>query len=190
MKITAELFKQYVGREPEDDDLERCNCDKTGQLGHFMCGWNHKEKLPVYMAGQEEMTEAEKLVAQFKDDLTRGSTIKTSQLIDVALDWAVAQCEGLLGFGYRDDMGLLRIILSTDEDEYFTPSLDWSQGGPIIAREGISITRVRDSVWDAHMSNVRFFESGSTPLIAAMRCYVASKMGTAVEVPNKLLQGE
>ena len=52
MNITAELFKQYVGREPEDDDLERCNCEKAGQAGHMMCGWNCTERLPAYMAGQ------------------------------------------------------------------------------------------------------------------------------------------
>ena len=142
------------------------------------------------------MTEAEKLVAQFKDDLTRGSTIKTSQLIDVALDWAVAECEGLLGFGYRDDMGLLRITLSTDEDEYFMPSLNWSHGGAIIAREGINLDNYAKnpqwSAWtpapDRESGEAQAY--GPTPLIAAMRCYVASKMGDEVEVPNKLLQGE
>ena len=116
--------------------------------------------------------------------------MRTSHLIDVALDYAVAECEGLLGFGYRDDMGLLRITLSTGETEYFKPTIDWSQGGPIIVREGISIVRVSDSIWDAHMSNVNFYESGTTPLIAAMRCYVASKLGDDVDVPTKLTQGE
>ena len=56
MEITAELFEQYVGRKHEDDDLERCNCEKAGQAGHFMCGWNRKENLPVYMVGQESYT--------------------------------------------------------------------------------------------------------------------------------------
>ena len=56
MKITAEQFKEYVGREPEDDDLERCNCVRAGQFGHTMCGWNNKANLPVFMAGQEETT--------------------------------------------------------------------------------------------------------------------------------------
>jgi hypothetical protein len=53
MNITAELFKQYVGREPEDDDLERCNCEKAGQPTHTMCGWNSKANLPVYMVGRD-----------------------------------------------------------------------------------------------------------------------------------------
>jgi hypothetical protein len=54
MSITAEQFKEYVGREPEDDDLERCNCVRAGQFGHTMCGWNSKANLPVFMARQEE----------------------------------------------------------------------------------------------------------------------------------------
>jgi hypothetical protein len=33
-------------------------------------------------------------------------------------------------------------------------------------------------------------EHGPTPLIAAMRCYIASKMGDEVKVPDELLQGE
>jgi hypothetical protein len=41
-------------------------------------------------------------------------------------------------------------------------------------------------IWDAHMDNVNFFETGTTPLIAAMRCYVASKLGDEVELPEEL----
>jgi hypothetical protein len=32
-------------------------------------------------------------------------------------------------------------------------------------------------------------DEGPTPLVAAMRCYVASKMGDEVDVPEDLLQG-
>lgn len=37
--ITAERFKERTGREPERDDLERCNCPQAGQLLHSCCGW-------------------------------------------------------------------------------------------------------------------------------------------------------
>jgi hypothetical protein len=37
--VNAEEFKAKTGQEPENDDLERVNCDKVGQVGHFMCGW-------------------------------------------------------------------------------------------------------------------------------------------------------
>ena len=31
---------------------------------------------------------------------------------------------------------------------------------------------------------------GPTPLIAAMRCYVASKLGDEIEIPTELTKGE
>jgi hypothetical protein len=37
--ITAEKFKERTGLDPVNDDLERCNCDKAGELGHWFCGW-------------------------------------------------------------------------------------------------------------------------------------------------------
>ena len=112
--------------------------------------------------------------------------IKTNELSRDALDRLVARCEGIkLNEGNT---------LSNDCDVY-APSTDWSQGGPIIEREQIAIWWEKwddvDSalpVWTA----VRFNEGdyyGSTPLIAAMRCYVASKLGDEVEVPDELLQG-
>lgn len=36
--LTAKEFQQITGFAPRDDDLERANCDKVGQIGHFMCG--------------------------------------------------------------------------------------------------------------------------------------------------------
>ena len=45
--ITEEKFREHVGRPPERDDLERCNCAKAGEPGHFGCGWC-EHKLPVF----------------------------------------------------------------------------------------------------------------------------------------------
>lgn len=50
MKIDAEYFEKCVGRPPEMDDLERCNCDKAGEILHQQCGWNHEKQLPVFMS--------------------------------------------------------------------------------------------------------------------------------------------
>jgi hypothetical protein len=47
--ITREHFIERVGREPENDDLERCNCSKAGQIGHWWCGWNTEHDLPQFM---------------------------------------------------------------------------------------------------------------------------------------------
>jgi len=49
--ITREQFKAAVGREPEMDDLDRCNCDDKGRPGHWSCGWDDEKNLPVFMTG-------------------------------------------------------------------------------------------------------------------------------------------
>lgn len=110
--------------------------------------------------------------------------IKTSELTGTALDWAVARCEGLLAFGFRKTDRFI-IKLSNGELEEFCPTTDWAQGGPIIERERINLWN-EGYDWEAS----RFGEHvlwGSTPLIAAMRCFVASKLGDEVDVPNELV---
>jgi hypothetical protein len=69
----------------------------------------------------------------------------------------------------------------------YTPSTDWAQGGPIIEREKIQPAYCRAiTEWRAeHYSNPAI-QYGTTPLIAAMRCYVASKMGDEVEIPKEV----
>lgn len=63
------------------------------------------------------------------------------------------------------------------------PSSDWSHGGPIIERERITIKYSPGGslVWEAY-SLGQPWGFGPTPLIAAMRAYVASKYG--VELPD------
>lgn len=96
--------------------------------------------------------------------------MKTSELQGAALDWAVNQIEECC-------------------DDPFTPmfSTDWSQGGPIIEREKMTVESL-DTGWLATRIEHPAFseEQGPTPLIAAMRCYVASKLGDEVEVPDGL----
>jgi hypothetical protein len=100
--------------------------------------------------------------------------IKTNELTGAALDWAVAKCEGLL----HDDGTV---------SDYWQPSELWEQGGPIIEREKLDVF-CSGQIWDASTGDRgnNSIQSGPTPLIAAMRCYVASKMGDEVEVPNEL----
>lgn len=78
-------------------------------------------------------------------------------------------------------------MLSTGETEFFSPRLEWAQGGPIIDREEIQIVRVGD-VWEAWVDTDGVFCQGPTPLIAAMRCYVASKLGEEIEIPEELTE--
>lgn len=37
--MTEEEFWVKTGRKPVDDDLDRVNCEKVGEVGHFFCGW-------------------------------------------------------------------------------------------------------------------------------------------------------
>ena len=129
--------------------------------------------------------------------------IKTTELQGEALAWAVADCEGELSqHGGQVHLVESKVRFYEDTlDIQYTPSTAWAQGGPIIEREGIALDCLRtcfviDS-WVAASEMVREGDydspvikfTGPTPLIAAMRCYVASEMGEEVEVPDEL-QGE
>lgn len=116
--------------------------------------------------------------------------IKTSDLTLLALDWAVAKCEG------RQEPEVVNnfaVAWYTWPNTHY--STDWAQGGPIIEREGISIRyseKDARGAWYAVLGPNRFLSpdhegSGPTPLIAAMRCYVASKLGDDVDVPLPLI---
>ena len=102
--------------------------------------------------------------------------IKTNEASDVVLDGLVVKCEGI------QDSEFVRTHI--DAWPYSTA---WSQGGPIIEREKINIWW--DGVWHAKYDGCRpdQVQDAHTPLIAAMRCYVASKLGDEVEIPNELI---
>lgn len=51
MLIDAKEFKNATGLDPEKDDLERSNCERGGQEGHYGCGWNKTLNKPVFMVG-------------------------------------------------------------------------------------------------------------------------------------------
>lgn len=36
--MTEQEFEKIVGRPPEDDDMDRVNCDRAGKPGHHQCG--------------------------------------------------------------------------------------------------------------------------------------------------------
>ena len=74
---------------------------------------------------------------------------------------------------------------------WYEPSTNWAQGGPIIERERITLdgTAILNQ-WMAvfHVPDEEPWEMrGPTPLIAAMRCYVASKLSNDIEVPKELI---
>lgn len=122
--------------------------------------------------------------------------MKTSEVIGLPLDWAVMKIEGrilvqtigggLLVNGRHEDGREL------PEDWQMTfmwhPSTSWSQGGPIIEREQISIWTVGAVITDwraEHPAGGTAY--GLTPLVAAMRCFVASQLGDEIDVPEELI---
>jgi hypothetical protein len=114
--------------------------------------------------------------------------LKVSELTGVALDYAVAEASETPI--YISGKTLTRMDM--DGNVYWQPSTDWAQGGPIIERECIAIsclhiTGYTPNTWTARRPQ-RCSEDGPTPLIAAMRCYVASKLGDEVELPEELKQ--
>jgi hypothetical protein len=106
--------------------------------------------------------------------------MKTSELSGPALDWAVAKLEGIdlfetEGWVYPEDGGRAP----------YKPSTDWSQGGPIIEREKITLVVYWNGLWVAEPEEAH--ESvGETPLIAAMRCFVKRKLGDEIDIPEEL----
>ena len=113
--------------------------------------------------------------------------IRTSELTGAALDWAVAKC---IGHRVAANYGsYIRIYLPDPKQSGYTlafcPSTDWAQGGPIIERENICLWS-EGYDWEAKIHIGSLAEWDKYPLIAAMRCYVASKMGDEVEIPEEL----
>ena len=103
--------------------------------------------------------------------------MKTSELTGNALNWAVNRAERLTG--------ILSPVNYCGKGEH---------GGPIIEREKMDI-----ACWDTHSMPWKasidggtdagvalYVEYGPTPLIAAMRCYVTSKLGDNIDIPEEL----
>jgi hypothetical protein len=99
--------------------------------------------------------------------------LKTQDLIGTALNWAVEKA--------LDTQGK---PLDWIPDPYST---SWQKGGPIIEREGIGLEAWKSvSGWQAFDKCSVFVCNGPTPLIAAMRCFVASRLGDEVDIPEGL----
>jgi hypothetical protein len=137
--------------------------------------------------------------------------MKTAELTGAALDWAVAKCEGYneshtvecpvcTGEGRVTDYGYASISERTCRTckgsgaVKWTPtyrinySTDWAQGGPIIECGGFCLMKT-GATWCCTTNGNELHshaQNGGTPLIAAMRCYVASKLGDEVEIPKEL----
>lgn len=112
--------------------------------------------------------------------------MKTSELTGAALDWAVAKCEKQVPSKTTGEPFLYEHRLYLQD---FIPSTDWAHGGPIIERERLTVgyADIEGGFWTARTPDYPpKYIKGPTSLIAAMRCYVASKLGDEVEMPEEL----
>lgn len=125
--------------------------------------------------------------------------MRTSELTGKALSYTLCMVE-LPHLVWGKTIGLHEhsnqiVVPELSEPQCYSPFMDWAQGGPIIERENISISfdfsrEYPEGGWSAEFIDEEECEMhqgyGPTPLIAAMRCYVASKLGDEVEIPKEL----
>lgn len=116
--------------------------------------------------------------------------IKVADATPQQLNWMVAKAEGVNAEAF--DL-YYEPTESSDLDTHGYPefhySTVWAQGGPIVEREGIA-TAPADrfktrGLWIARRGRLR--QIGPTPLIAGLRCYVASRLGDEADVPEGLV---
>jgi hypothetical protein len=122
--------------------------------------------------------------------------VKVSELTNRQLDWAVAKAEGY-HFG---DGGNGIIIAYTEKGfplmaaKHWNPSENWFVAGPIISRmckeafaiHAGSLENGGVMFWLKDKEN-KITADGENLLIAAMRAYVESKLGTEIEIPKELI---
>lgn len=131
--------------------------------------------------------------------------IKTADLTGPALRYAIGMAEGLKfewdgGAGWlypAEYTGYMRAVCDRKALSVHSGlwTDDWAQGGPILDREGVAFTVNHDErcpidlKFTAFMKNLGTGRQGPTHLIAAMRCFVASRLGDEVDVPEELCHG-
>lgn len=116
-------------------------------------------------------------------------TVKVSEATPEQLNWLVMKLEFIRRIEAGEHVKAWVLERHAAGDPCGSPATDWSQGGPIIDREKIGIEYTSAANWHAAiewLDEPSYTEIGPTPLVAAMRCYVSSKFGDTVEVPEEL----
>lgn len=132
--------------------------------------------------------------------------IKTTDLSGRPLTWAVCKALGYVpAKKIKQDGGVA--IVEAPELEFSTMVMlpgaggaiyfstfdfeGWAQAGPIIEQEKIGFGHSYEHpAWIASGHGIDdpvFY--GPTPVISAMRCYVASELGDVLDIPDILLPG-
>ena len=118
-----------------------------------------------------------------------------AELSGTALDYAVAIADG--GYSLQTDGitwavtidGKTRVLSQGWGNMAYQPSKEWQHGGPIIEREQIALAVNKGAGKWFGMGASGRIGSGPTPLVAAMRYYVAGKLGDSVKIPRGIMEG-
>jgi len=118
--------------------------------------------------------------------------IQTNELSGKALCYSVSMIEmphliwgETIGIHHASDQ---IVVPELPEPKCYSPFTSWGMCGPIIERENISVAG-KDHLHDCWAAMNQYggnMQNGPTPLIASMRCYVSSKLGDKVDVPEEL----
>lgn len=112
--------------------------------------------------------------------------INVSSLTGAALEWAVASALGLTDVQISPFNNKFVTVPCEEFRRSIHYSEHWGEGGPIVEREKITLhpDQMDSKLWVGNV-NCKVY-AGPTPLVAAMRCFVASKLGDEVEIPEEL----
>lgn len=146
--------------------------------------------------------------------MTEMIEVKVAELEGAALDWAVACAveawktahelfptwtldatfSGVQPMVYSDGQAICQLVPNNpmrQDPQRYSPSTDWTQGGPLIERYKVEFrfsipSEVMASAFDGHLGVG--YRLGSNHLIAAMRAIVAAELGETVQVPAELVE--
>ena len=135
--------------------------------------------------GDITVVSARLMANQSQDKPPTSRPVKVSELEGSALDWAVLYARALKAVSGKPV--LARDLASTClRNGAASASTNWSVCGPLIADEGIELKQFKDGgEWLAKAGQAQ--ADGSTPLTAAMRCFVMKRIGAEISVPEVLL---
>lgn len=116
--------------------------------------------------------------------------VKVSKTKNKQLNWMVAKALGFVKISVWDDGIFVCKKHSFEDSLLWQPTVDPSQGYPIIEEELLSPTPLLDAncalirweCYDWKGKGEEFY--GATALIAAMRTFVSSRLGDEVEIPE------
>ena len=113
------------------------------------------------------------------------TTVAVSDMDEYTLNWAVAKALGMQIYKAKQRAWLTKPYGQFDQSHRlprWQPCTDWAQGGPIIEHGKVDVM-FEGPEWYAYIrlgeKTLQF--DGETPLIAAMRCFVASKLGKHIQ---------